>query len=139
MLLSDVSIKRPVVCLVGMILIMIVGVIAFTRLPVREYPDTDSPVISISTSYRGASAEVVESRITEVIEKEVAAIDGLMVIRSSSSEESSRISLEFNVNRDIDEAANDVRDKVARVRRRLPPEVDDPSIEKADSEADAVL
>ncbi len=139
MLLSDVSIKRPVVCLVGMILIVIIGVIAFSRIPVREYPDTDSPVITISASYRGASAEVVESRITEVIEEEVAAIDGLLVIRSSSREESCYITLEFDVNRNIDEAANDVRDKVARVRRQLPPEIDDPQISKADSEADPVI
>ncbi|MDO8544648.1 MAG: efflux RND transporter permease subunit [Opitutaceae bacterium] len=139
MILSDISIKRPVFCLVGMILIMIVGVLAFQRLPIREYPNTDSPVISIDTSYRGASAEVVESKITEVIEKEVSAIDGLLVIRSSSSEQRSRISLEFDVKRDIDEAANDVRDKVSRVRSRLPQEVDDPQISKADSEADPVI
>lgn len=137
MLLSDVSIKRPVVCLVGMILIVIIGALAFDRLPVREYPNIDSPVISVDTSYRGASAEVVESKITEVIEKEVSAIDGLMVIRSSSSEQRSRISLEFDVKRNIDDAANDVRDKVSRVR--LPPEVDPPQVSKADAEADPVV
>jgi multidrug efflux pump len=139
MLLSDVSIRRPVVCLVGMILVVIIGTIAFSRLPVREYPNIDSPIISIDTSYRGASAEVVETKITEVIEKEVSAIDGLRVIRSSSSEQRSRISLEFDMKRNIDEAANDVRDKVSRVRSRLPPEVDDPQISKADSDADPVL
>jgi multidrug efflux pump len=138
-ILSDVSIKRPVVCLVASILIVLIGVIAFGRLPVREYPSTDSPVVSIMTSYPGASAEVVESKVTEVIEKEVSAIDGLHVIRSSSSEQSSRISLEFNVDRNIDEAANDVRDKVARVRRQLPQEVTDPQISKADSDADPVI
>jgi multidrug efflux pump len=139
MILSDVSIKRPVVCLVASILIVLIGMLAFRRLPVREYPSTDSPVVSIETSYPGASAEVVESKVTEVIEKEVSAIDGLRVIRSSSGEQYSRIMLEFNVDRNIEEAANDVRDKVARVRRRLPPEVFDPQISKADSDADPVI
>ncbi|MEO5960189.1 MAG: efflux RND transporter permease subunit, partial [Opitutaceae bacterium] len=139
MTLSDVSIKRPVICLVASILILLVGALAFRNLPVREYPSTDSPTISIQASYRGASAEVVESKIIEVIEKEVSSIDGLRVIRSSSQEQQGRISLEFNVDRNIDEAANDVRDKVARVRRQLPPEVDDPEISKADSDADPVI
>src|SRR5690606_35719515 len=125
MLLSDISIKRPVICLVASILIVLIGILSFGRLPVREYPGTVQPVISIDTNYPGASAEVVESKITEVIEKEVSAIDGLRVIRSSSSEQRSRISLEFDIDRNLDEAANDVRDKVARVRgRQLPPEVD---------------
>ncbi len=139
MILSDISIKRPVVCLVASILIVLVGVIAFGRLPVREYPSTDSPVISIEASYPGASAEVVESKVTEVIEKEVSAIDGLRIIRSSSSEQRSRISLEFNIDRNMDEAANDVRDKVARVRSRLPSEVDDPQISKSDADSDSVI
>lgn len=139
MILSDTSIKRPVICLVASILIMLIGALAFQRLPVREYPSTDSPVISIDANYPGASAEVVETKVTEVIEKEVSAIDGLRVIRSYSSEQRSRISLEFAVDRNIDEAANDVRDKVARVRGRLPPEVDDPQISKADSDSDPVI
>ena len=139
MLLSDLSIKRPVICLVASIVIMLVGALSFGRLAVREYPDTDAPVISISVSYRGASAEVIESKLIEIIEKEVAAIDGLRVIRSFSFEQRGYIQLEFNVGRNIDEAANDVRDKVARVRRQLPPEVDDPTISKADSEADPVV
>jgi multidrug efflux pump len=139
MVLSDISIKRPVICLVASILIVLIGILAFRRLPVREYPSTDTPTISIDTSYPGASAEVVESKVTEVIEKEVSAIDGLQIIRSSSSEQRSRITLEFDVNRNMDEAANDVRDKVARVRSRIPPEVDDPQISKADSDSDSVI
>ena len=139
MVLSDISIKRPVICLVASILIVLIGVLAFGRLAVREYPSIDQPVISIDTNYPGASAEVVESKITEVIEKEVSAIDGLRVIRSSSSEQRSRISLEFSIDRNLDEAANDVRDKVARVRSRLPPEVDDPQISKADADSDSVI
>jgi multidrug efflux pump len=139
MVLSDISIKRPVICLVASILIVLIGALSFRKLPVREYPSTDQPTISIDTSYPGASAEVVETKVTEVIEKEVSAIDGLRIIRSSSSEQRSRITLEFNVDRDMDEAANDVRDKVARVRGRIPPEVDDPQIAKADSDSDAVI
>ncbi len=139
MVLSDLSIKRPVICLVASIVVVLIGLLAFRKLPVREYPNTDSPIVSIDVSYRGASAEVIESKIVEVIEKEVSAIDGLKVIRSYSYEQFGRISLEFNVNRSIDEAANDVRDKVARVRRQLPPEVDDPTISKADSDADPVV
>ncbi len=139
MVLSDLSIKRPVVCLVASIIIVLVGYLAFLDLPVREYPEVDSPVISISTNYPGASAEVVESRITEILEKEVSAIDGIHIIRSSSSEESSNITLEFNVDRNIDEAANDVRDKVGRVRGRLPVEVDDSRIVKADPDAQPII
>jgi multidrug efflux pump len=139
MILSDLSIKRPVVCLVATIIIVLVGTLMFRRLPVREYPDIDQPIISIDTNYPGASAEVVESKITEVIEKEVSAIDGIRILRSSSSEQRSRINLEFNVDRNLDEAANDVRDKVGRVRGHLPPEIDDPQISKADSEADPVV
>ena len=139
MVLSDISVKRPVICLVASIVIVLIGILAFRRLPVREYPSTDTPSISIDTNYPGASAEVVESKVTEVIEKEVSAIDGLRIIRSSSSEQRSRITLEFNVDRNMDEAANDVRDKVARVRGRIPPEVDDPQISKADSDSDSVI
>jgi multidrug efflux pump len=139
MILSDLSIKRPVICLVAAIIIMLVGALSFGKLAVREYPDTDAPVISIGMSYRGASAEVIESKLVEVIEKEVSAIDGLRIIRSSSYEQRGNIQLEFNVGKNLDEAANDVRDKVARVRRQLPPDVDDPTISKADSEADPVI
>jgi multidrug efflux pump len=139
MVLSDISIKRPVICLVASILVVLIGIIGYRGLPVREYPSTDQPIISIDTNYPGASAEVVETKISEVIEKEVSAIDGLKVIRSSSSEQRSRISLEFSIDRNLDEAANDVRDKVARVRSRLPPEVDDPQISKADADSDSVI
>jgi len=138
-LLSDVSIKRPVVSLVASILVVLVGLLCFARLPVREYPLTDSPVISVETSYRGASAEVVESRITEPLEKEIAAIDGIRLIRSSSGEEFSSITVEFTLARDIDQAANDVRDRVARARRRLPAEIDEPRVSKADADANPVI
>ena len=139
MILSDISIKRPVVGLVASILIVIVGLLSFGRLPVREYPLIDSPIVSVQTNYRGASAEVVESRITEPLEKEIAAIDGIRVIRSSSQEEESNITVEFNLDRDIDQAASDVRDRVARARGRLPTEIDEPRVSKSDADSSPVL
>lgn len=139
MILSDLSIRRPVICLVASIIIVLVGLLAFNKLPVREYPMIDTPVVSIETYYQGASAEVVETKVTEPIEKEVAAIDGIRVIRSTSAEEYSRISIEFNLDRDVDEAANDVRDKVSRVRGRLPREIENVQVSKADADASPIM
>ncbi|MDB6116213.1 MAG: bepE 1 [Lacunisphaera sp.] len=139
MLLSDLSIKRPVICLVASILILLVGGLAFNRLPVREYPTTDTPIVSVETTYPGASAEVVESKITEPLEKEISSIDGIRVLRSSSAEQSSRITIEFDLSRNVDEAANDVRDRVGRARSRLPLEVNEPQISKADADAQPIL
>ncbi len=139
MLLSDVSIKRPVVAIVASIVVVLIGLLSFNRLPVREYPLIDSPVVSVETSYRGASAEVVEAKITEPLEKEIASIDGIRVIRSSSQEESSRITVEFGLSRNIDEVANDVRDRVSRARGRLPDEINEPVITKADADSSPVI
>jgi len=139
MLLSDVSIKRPVVAVVASILVVLIGLLSFNRLPVREYPLIDSPVVSVETSYRGASAEVVEAKITEPLEKEIASIDGIRVIRSSSQEEQSRITVEFGLSRNIDEVANDVRDRVSRARGRLPDEINEPVITKADADSSPVV
>src|SRR5882762_9590565 len=102
MTLSDLSIRRPVICLVASIIIILVGLLSFGSMPVREYPNVDSPTISVSTSYPGASAQVVESKITEPLEKEVAAIEGIRLIRSTSAEQSSSITIEFNLNRNIE-------------------------------------
>jgi multidrug efflux pump len=137
MVLSDISIKRPVICLVASIIVIIVGVLAYVELPVREYPETDSPIVSISTSYPGASAEVVENKITEIIEKQVSGIDGLVLVRSQSSEQNSQITLEFNVKKNIDEAANDVRDKVGRIR--MPQNVNPPTVSKTDPDATPII
>ncbi len=139
MILSDLSIKRPVICLVVSLIIILVGSIAFSDLPVREYPSTDSPVISVGAGYRGASAEVVEAKVTEMLEKEVATIDGIKLIRSFSSEGNSRISIEFLLSRDIDEAANDVRDRVSRAVGRLPQEVENVQVSKTDADSDPIL
>ena len=139
MILSDTSIKRPVLTIVGALILMLLGLLSFERLPVREYPDTDVPTVSVTTIYRGASAEVVESRITEPLEEQLAAIDGIRVLKSSSQEEVSRITIEFILERNPDEAANDVRDRVSRARDRLPDEVDEPIIAKEDADAQPVL
>lgn len=139
MLLSDVSIKRPVVALVASILVVLIGLLSFQRLPVREYPLIDSPMVTVETNYRGASAEVVEAKITEPLEKEIASIDGIRVIRSGSQEEQSRITIEFGLSRNIDEAANDVRDRVSRGRSRLPDEINEPVITKADADSNPVM
>gem|GEM_PF-3074437 len=139
MILSDLSIKRPVICLVASILILLVGVLSFQKLSVREYPTTDTPIVTVNTGYVGASAEVMESKITEPLEKEISSIDGIQVLRSSSSEQSSGIAIEFDLSRDVDEAANDVRDRVSRARRRLPPEVREPQVSKVDADASPIL
>lgn len=138
MILSDVSVKRPVFAGVLSALLVTIGVLAYFNLPLRELPDIDAPVVSISTSYRGASADVIESRITRVIEDQIRGIEGIRSISSSSRAGSSGISIEFNLSRGLDEAANDVRDAVSRVARRLPPDVDPPVVRKADSDARVV-
>ncbi|MFZ9936945.1 MAG: efflux RND transporter permease subunit [Luteolibacter sp.] len=139
MTLSDTSIKRPVLTTVGALIVILLGLLSYKRLPVREYPDTDVPTVSVSTIYRGASAEVVESRVTEPLEEQLAAIDGIRVMKSSSYEEASVITIEFLLERDPDEAANDVRDRVSRARDQLPDEVDEPIIAKEDADAQPVI
>lgn len=135
--LPDLSIRRPVICCVASLLIVLVGLLQFHRLPVREYPNIDSPTVSVETTYRGASAEVVETKISEPLEEQVSAIEGIRLIRSSSSETTSVLTVEFNLDRNIDEAANDVRDRVSRVR--LPDGVDTPRVTKADPDTSPVL
>jgi len=139
MMLSDVSVKRPVLAAVAAIVLCVVGVAAFFALPVRELPNIDPPIVSISTNYRGASAEVIESRITEVIERQVAGIQGQERISSTSRDGSSRISIEFSLDRDIDAAANDVRDAVSRVVNALPEQADAPQVAKADADAAPIM
>ena len=115
MIITDISVKRPVFASVISLLILAFGLVAFDRLPLREYPDIDAPVITVDTNYRGAAAAVVERRITKIIEDRISGIEGIKNIVSSSEDGRSRVSIEFNINRDIDGAANDVRDRVARV------------------------
>ncbi|MCU0791315.1 MAG: efflux RND transporter permease subunit [Opitutaceae bacterium] len=139
MILSDISIRRPVICIVLSLLILTVGALSFSSLPVREYPDIDAPVVSVSTNYRGAAAEVVETQITDPLEEQLSAIDGVRLMRSDSSEERSTITLEFTLDRDVDSAANDVRDRVGRVQGSLPDEVDPPEVSKADTDDEPIL
>ncbi len=139
MQLSDVSIQRPVFASVISLLLCVAGVAGLMSLPVREYPQIDPPVVSISTAYRGASNEVIESRVTEVLERAVAGIEGITNINSFSQNDRSSITIEFDVNRDPDAAAADVRDRVGRVLSRLPDGVDAPIIQRVDSNAQAIV
>jgi len=139
MILSDVSIKRPVFATVISLVLLIFGAFSFQRLSVREYPNIDPPVVSIVTVYKGASAQIIETQVTQILEDAVAGIEGIDLITSSSREGSSRISIEFRLNRDIDGAANDVRDAISRVIARLPDEADPPVVAKAESDASPIL
>ncbi|HET8849811.1 MAG TPA: efflux RND transporter permease subunit [Marinobacter sp.] len=135
MVLSDISIKRPVFATVLNLLIVVFGLAALLGLPVREYPDIDPPVVSVATDYTGAAAEVVDTQITQVIEGAISGIEGIRSIESSTEQGESRTSIEFNTSRDIDIAANDVRDAVSRILDELPEEADPPVVQKADSDA----
>jgi multidrug efflux pump len=139
MILSDVAIRRPVFAIVVSLLLVVLGLFAAARLTVREYPNIDPPVVSISTIYEGASAQVVESQITEVVEGAVSGISGLRTIRSSSREGLSTVRLEFNLGRPLEEATNDTRDAIGRILRALPDTVDQPVIRKIDSDASPVM
>ncbi|MBP6817816.1 efflux RND transporter permease subunit [Ferrovibrio sp. MS7] len=139
MVLSDISIKRPVFATVMSLVLIIFGLFALRGMAVREYPDIDPPAVNITTIYRGASAEIIESKITQVIEDSVAGIEGIRTITSTSREESSAISIEFNLSRNVDAAANDVRDKVGRILSRLPDEADQPIIAKTEADARPII
>lgn len=139
MILSDVSIKRPVFATVLSLLLVVLGLSAAIRLAVREYPDVDTPEVSISTAYRGAPASLVETQITEIVEGAVSGIEGIRSMRSVSRDGRSYVSIEFNVDRDLEAATNDVRDKVAQVMDDLPETADQPIISKADADARAML
>ena len=139
MTLSDLSVTRPVFAAVLSLLLVAFGLVAFDRLPLREYPDIDPPVVSIETSYPGAAANVVETRITEVIEDRIAGVEGIRLIDSKSEDGRSTISIEFEVGQDIDAAANDVRDRVATVLDDLPDEADPPEVRKVDSNDNVIL
>ena len=138
-MISDFCIKRPVFAAVLSMLIIVLGVASLLRLPVRELPDVDAAVIGVTTTYTGAAPEIIDTDITEVIEGAVAGIAGVKAIESTSERGRSRTAIEFETGRNIDEAANDVRDAVARVRVDLPDEVDEPQITKSDSNSDPVL
>ncbi len=139
MLLTDVSIKRPVLASVLSLLLVAFGILSYQRLPLREYPDIDPPVISIETNYPGAAATVVETRITELLEQSIAGVEGIDTISSTSADGRSNINVEFRTGRDVDGAANDIRDRVARVLDDLPIEADPPEIQKVDSNEEVIM
>ncbi|MBX6320046.1 efflux RND transporter permease subunit, partial [Pigmentiphaga sp.] len=139
MVLSEVCIKRPVFASVLSLLIVLVGLISYSRLAVREYPQIDEPVISVSTVYKGASAEVIESQVTKPLEDSLSGIEGVEVMTSTSRSERSNINVRFRLTISPDAAAADVRDKVARVRGRLPDEIDEPIIAKVEADSQPVI
>ena len=139
MKLSEISVRRPVFATVVSLMLVILGLLAYTRLSVRELPEVESPVVSIETTYRGAASDVVETKITQVIEDRVSGIEGVTKITSQSVDGRSSINLEFTPERNVDEAANDVRDRVSRVAAQLPPEADPPEIGKVDFNAEPVI
>jgi multidrug efflux pump len=139
MRISELSVRRPVFATVLSMMLVIFGLVSLQRLSVREYPDIDRPTVTITTAYRGASAAIIETKITQIIEDSVAGIEGILKLESDSEDERSQVRIEFDINRDVDAAANDVRDRVARVIRGLPEEADPPQIVKADANADSVV
>lgn len=140
MSISTTSIKRPVLAIVMNLMILLFGVIGYNFLGVREYPNIDPTVINVRTSYPGANSDIIESQITEPLEKSINGIDGIRNISSSSNQGSSNITIEFNLDKNIDDAANDVRDKVSEAARRLPKDIDgNPVVSKADANSDAII
>lgn len=137
--LSNISIDRPVLAIVMSIVIMLFGVIGFNFLGVREYPSVDPPVITVSTSYTGASADVIETQITEPLEESINGIDGIKTLSSISADGRSMITVEFNLEMSLETAANDVRDKVSRALSNLPPDADPPIVTKADADSDPII
>ena len=139
MTLPEICIRRPVFATVLSVVVLLIGLISYSRLSVREYPRIDEPVVTVETRYTGASAEVVESQITKVLEDSMAGIEGVDVMTSVSRSETSQITVRFKLSRDPDSAAADVRDKVARVRARLPDAVDEPVIAKVEADAFPIM
>ncbi|MDP4796218.1 MAG: efflux RND transporter permease subunit, partial [Rhodospirillales bacterium] len=139
MTLSELSIRRPVLAIVTSLLIITAGAAALLNIPIRELPDVDSAVVTVTTTYTGASPQIIDTDITEVIESSVAGVSGIKSIESQSRRGRSRTVIEFETGRNIDEAANDVRDAVGRVRGNLPDGVDEPTVVKNDSDSDPVM
>lgn len=139
MIISDISVKRPVFASVISLLLIAFGLVAFDRLSLREYPDIDPPVVTVEVTYPGAPANIVETRITEIIEERIAGIEGIKFIESESQDGESSVTIEFSIDRDIDAAANDVRDRIAGITDDLPEEADPPKVQKVDSNDDVII
>jgi multidrug efflux pump len=138
-MLSDITIRRPVLAWVFTLVIVIIGIVGYLRLPVRELPDVDFPIVNVSVSWRGASPDVIETEVVDVLEEELSTLEGVKLIQSQSSEQRAQITLEFELEQNIDVAVQDVRDAISRVRRRLPQEIDEPIVRKVDPGANAIL
>jgi multidrug efflux pump len=137
--LSEVCIERPVLATVLSLVIVLLGAIAYLRLPNREFPDVDPPVVSVTTVLPGAAPAVVETSVTQPLEDQLIAIEGVKHLSSLSREQASLITVEFDLGRDVDAAANDVRDRVARARNELPEEVEEPVVAKRDADAFPIM
>ncbi|MBZ0165821.1 MAG: efflux transporter outer membrane subunit [Candidatus Omnitrophica bacterium] len=135
MKLSDISIERPVLASMMSLLLILFGLVGLTRLPVRELPDIDPPIVNVQTVYPGASAAVIETQITEPLEDALSSVEGIKKLTSESREQVSSVTIEFDLSEDVDIAAQDVRDRVARVRGRLPSDIDEPIVSKQDADA----
>ncbi|NCX63590.1 MAG: efflux RND transporter permease subunit [Betaproteobacteria bacterium] len=133
--LPELCIRRPVFATVLSLLVLLLGIVSYDRLPVREYPKIEEPVVTVETKYLGASAEIVESAVTKIIEDSIAGIEGVDVLTSISRAETSQITARFRLDREPDGAAADVRDRVSRVRSRLPQGIDEPVVAKVDADA----
>ncbi|WP_432472728.1 efflux RND transporter permease subunit [Amphritea sp. HPY] len=139
MILSEISIKRPVLATVMSLLVLLIGAVSYDRLTVREYPKIDVPVVTVETSYPGASASIIETQVTQIIEDSLSGIEGIDYIKSISRSEKSQITVTFKLSRDPDDAASDVRDRVGRVRGALPDNVDEPVTAKTEADAQPVI
>ena len=139
MRLSEISIRRPVFATVMSLVLLLVGLVSFNKLSLREYPRIDEPVVTVSTRLVGASSEVIEGQVTKPLEDSISGIDGVDVVTSFSRSESSQISVRFKLEKNPDDAAADVRDRVARVRGRLPTAVDEPVVSKVEADASPTI
>ncbi|MBX9910224.1 MAG: efflux RND transporter permease subunit [Beijerinckiaceae bacterium] len=139
MSLFELFVRRPVLSTVLSLLVVLVGIVSYTRLTVREYPNIDEPTVSVRTTYTGASAEIVETQVTQILENSIAGIEGIEIISSTSRQETSNITVRFRPDVDPDVAASDVRDRASRVRGRMPTEIDEPIIAKVEADAQPIM
>ena len=140
MTISDIALKRPIGSIVLSLIIILMGVVGFSFLGIRLYPAIDPPVITVQTSYTGANAEIIESQITEPLEKNINGIEGVKSISSQSATGQSTITVEFDLGADLEKAANDVRDKTSQAMRSLPLDIDSPpTVTKADANGDPII
>ena len=139
MSLFELFVRRPVLSTVLSLLVVLIGAVSYTRLSVREYPNIDEPTVSVRTVYTGASAEIIETQVTQILENSIAGIEGIEIINSTSRQEQSNITVRFRPDVDPDVAASDVRDRASRVRGRMPNEIDEPIIAKVEADAQPII